>query len=219
VDCVVFDIDDTLYLERDYVRSGFVAVGERILQRYSIADFSDCAWALFESGVRGDIFDQALERVGVTKTSELISDLVATYRQHEPAISLLPDAERALNHFGKAHKLAVITDGPVASQSAKARALGVRQWTDDVILTGEFGPGFGKPHPRAFQLVEERTGASGPGCVYIADNPSKDFAGPRSLNWKTVRIRRPGGLHELAPSGPDVDHEITELSQLSGALE
>ena len=29
VDVVVFDLDDTLYLERDYVRSGFRAVGAR----------------------------------------------------------------------------------------------------------------------------------------------------------------------------------------------
>src|SRR5207302_9076607 len=36
--CVVFDIDDTLYLERDYVRSGFRAVGTWAEQWLRIPD-------------------------------------------------------------------------------------------------------------------------------------------------------------------------------------
>ena len=52
-------------------------------------------------------------------------------------------------------------------------------------------------------------------CVYVADNPTKDFAAPRALGWHTVRIRRPGGLHAgLAHSPHEVDHEITSLTEL-----
>ena len=38
--CVVFDIDDTLYLERDYVLSGFAAVGPWARDWLAIPDFA-----------------------------------------------------------------------------------------------------------------------------------------------------------------------------------
>ena len=61
---VVFDIDDTLYLERDYVRSGFRAVGEHVARSTGVDGFSDLAFALFEQGLRGHIFDETLLRLG-----------------------------------------------------------------------------------------------------------------------------------------------------------
>ena len=49
--------------------------------------------------------------------------------------------------------------------------------------------------------------------MYVADNPLKDFAGPKSLHWRTVRINRPGSLHADKSSGPDVDVEFESLSR------
>jgi putative hydrolase of the HAD superfamily len=52
----------------------------------------------------------------------------------------------------------------------------------------------------------------------VADNPAKDFAGPRSRGWRTVRVRREGSLHAAVASGDDVDAEINGLAELDGAL-
>jgi putative hydrolase of the HAD superfamily len=112
----------------------------------------------------------------------------------------------------------VVTDGPLPSQRRKAEALGVAAWADVVVFTDAFGPGFGKPHCRAFLEVEAVTGLRGPACAYVADNPAKDFAGPRSLGWTTVRIRRPHGLHQAVAGPPDVDFELPDLSELDGWL-
>src|SRR5687767_11665642 len=87
--CVVFDIDDTLYLERDYVRSGFRAVGEWARARLGISDFAERSWRLFEAGVRGSIFDDALTESGVQPDHALVRALVDVYRTHEPAIEML----------------------------------------------------------------------------------------------------------------------------------
>lgn len=215
---IVFDIDDTLYLERDYVRSGFNAVGRWLQDSRGVAGFGAAAWELFESGVRGDTFDRALVAVGLEKTPELIRELVSRYRNHEPEIAMLDDAAWAVNVYRAVGPIAFITDGPVASQRAKARALGLYDLSVHVILTGELGEGFGKPHPRAFELVAARTEASPSACVYIADNPLKDFRAPRMLGWKTIRARRPGGLHVETPSDDDVDHEVTDLGELRTIL-
>jgi len=210
-DLVVFDIDDTLYLERDYVRSGFTAV-ERAAAGLP-PDFASLAWELFESGRRGDIFDAALEHHA--DATARIPELVEIYRSHLPTIRPLPDAATALDVVRRDTAIAVVTDGPATSQRAKAAALGLSWLGPQLVLTADLGPSFGKPHPRAFELIEERTGVGGNRAVYVADNPAKDFGGPRSLGWSTVRIRRPGSLHEAVDSGDDVDVEVVDLAMFS----
>ncbi|NND03482.1 MAG: HAD family hydrolase [Acidimicrobiia bacterium] len=189
---VILDVDDTLYLERDYVRSGFNAVG-RFLSQLGVIDAGAELWAGFEAGVRGTAFNDLLRSRGlVAKVS--VDQLVTVYREHEPSIELLPDAKRALEMLGDRF-IGIITDGPSASQHAKINALGIRGLIDHVVVTSDFGPGFGKPHVRAFREMEDVSGLCGQNLVYVADNPVKDFLAPRELGWKTLRIRRPGGLH------------------------
>jgi len=215
---VVFDIDDTLYLERDYVRSGFTAAGAWARTELGVADFGDRAWAAFEAGVRGRIFDEALAACGVPANGSVVSQLVDVYRSHAPAIEPFPDVSVWLAGRPADFAVAVVTDGPRASQRAKAAALDLAGWADPIVFTEELGPGRGKPHPAAFARVEAATGLAGAACAYVADNPAKDFAGPRSRGWRTVRVRREGGLHATVASGDDVDAEIMAFAELDEAL-
>lgn len=209
VQCVVFDIDDTLYLERDYVRSGFAAASAAC----EVSGLADACWRLFLDGARGDTFDRALEACGVSRSAELIERLVGAYRSHLPDVRLEPDASNclpALEHL----RLGCITDGPATSQWAKINALGLRRWLSPVIVTAELGTGLGKPHIASFQAVEQVTGLPGPAHVYVADNPRKDFVTPRALGWYTVRVRRRGSLWEHVRSDKDVDVELNTLDDL-----
>jgi len=212
--CLVFDIDDTLYYERDYVRSGFAAVGVYAEREHGIAGLGPACWTLFESGVRGSTFDRALTDVGHAPDPALVTELIGVYRAHPPRIKLLPDAHAWL---GRAY-IGIVTDGPSASQRAKIAALELSAYVDRAVVTSELGPDAGKPDPRAFALLQGEAGRTGVECCYVADNPAKDFAGPRSLGWHTVRLRRADGLHAAAPSGPDVDREIVTLDELDEAL-
>ena len=56
---LVFDVDDTLYLERNYVRCGFEAAGAHA-ERLGISRFYETAWQVFERGARGNVFDLSL---------------------------------------------------------------------------------------------------------------------------------------------------------------
>jgi putative hydrolase of the HAD superfamily len=219
VTAVVFDIDDTLYLERDYVRSGFAAAGDWAKGELGVDDLADRAWAAFLDGERRTIFDTVLAAAtGAPADPAVVADLVAAYREHTPAIALSADAGPCLDAVAAAGPVGVVSDGPLASQRAKAGALGLDRWAAVVVLTAERGPGWGKPDPRPFALVQQRLGAAAGDCVYVADNPAKDFAGPRRLGWTTVRVRRPLGLHRDRPAGADVDHEIADLSGLAAVL-
>lgn len=188
----VLDIDDTLYLERDYVRSGFYAVGCWLAENRNVEDFFECAWTLFESGARGNIFDTVLEDLGIFD-KELVSRLVHFYRSHHPDISIQTDAMEFLRRH-KQDDLAIISDGYSNAQWAKIRALNLEQYVDKIIVTDDWGKEFWKPNPRAYILAQgERSPEE---CVYIADNPLKDFKAPARLGWApSVRIRRKESLH------------------------
>ena len=215
--CVVFDIDDTLYLERDYVRSGFEAAGVWAAQWIGCADFSERCWRRFVAGQRQSIFDEALRECGLAPAAELIQSLVAIYRTHKPSIALAPDADEALRTIREFAHIAVVSDGPATSQSRKAEALGLRSFADPVILTEILGNGFSKPHTRAFEQIQALRPADR--FIYAGDNPAKDFQAPRKLGWITVRVRRPGGLHFAMDNvGATPDHEMSDCSALPELL-
>ncbi len=218
VRCVVFDVDDTLYLERDYVRSGFRAVGEHARLELGVDGFFDRAWGAFSAGARGSVFDQVLKGYGL-EPGRIVPELVRIYRTHRPSISLLPDARDCLDRLHGQRALAAVTGGPASSQRAKAETLGLARWMAPILFTGDLGGGFEKPSPEAFRLVEEAVGAKGPACVYVADDPATDFRGPASLAWVTVRVRRPEGLHASVDGSERADVEIPDLSRLEEAID
>lgn len=218
---LVFDLDDTLYLERDYARSGFDAVGRWLRDELSVEGFSQICEELLNSGARGDIFDKALECLGRERNPALIKRLVEIYRSHEPVISLTEDSARYMARRARDIPLALITDGPLETQSSKVRALGLEGVIDRIVYTGALGPGFGKPHPRAFEIVESWARPFGAPLAYVADNPLKDFVTPRARGWLTVQVERPRRVHEVsAPSNEYLPHgKISNLDELDPMLD
>jgi putative hydrolase of the HAD superfamily len=168
-------------------------------------------------GGRRSIFDEVLLESGRQPTPELVSALVECYRTHTPSIGLAADASEALKAISRSVSIAVISDGPVASQSRKVEALGLRSFTSRIILTETLGIEFRKPHPRAFEMVRQCLPASV--YVYVADNPLKDFAAPKQLGWLTVRVRRPWGLHYMVENGEITpDYQMGDCSGLPEVL-
>jgi putative hydrolase of the HAD superfamily len=210
---VAFDLDDTLFPERAFVRSGFRVVSNYLQQSGLV---SRPLWpdleAAFDSGVRGHVFEHVLGAAGVQFTEAVVRTLVEVYRSHRlpsgpvrPDIRFYPDVERTLADLSAAGlRLGVISDGPLAAQRVKVEALGLESRVDAVILTDAWGRAFWKPHPRAFTEIAERLAAEPAACVYVADNPAKDFHGPAAAGWApSIRITRPDGLYGQTPGGAE----------------
>ena len=215
--CAVFDLDDTLFLERDYIRSGFEAVGLWVARWLHLSDFADRCWTEFNEGRRGNIFDLVLRQTDWVENPNLVAAMVAIYRTHMPSIELLPDARDALKELKGSCPIAVITDGPVTSQSRKVEALGIDFIASPIILTEVMGGQYRKPHPRAFEQIARDF--SSRTYVYIADNPLKDFNAPSALKWTTIRIRRRGSLHfDTENSAIRPDYELPDCSSLFDIL-
>lgn len=218
---VVCDLDDTLYLERDYVASGFKAVGGWAEEQMSLAEFGNVAWQLFQAGRRERIFDAALQELGVGGDSGLIQQMVEIYRGHKPAIALRDDVHDFLGGACGLGGLAIVTDGYREAQENKIAALRLGELGfSPIVVTDVWGRDYWKPHPRAFRLIADGFDSESFRFVYIADNAAKDFLAPNQLGWTTVQISRPGGLHTSQP--PTADHaptvRIDGFNQLLAAL-
>jgi len=130
---------------------------------------------------------------------------------HRPNIQLPADTKAFLGAVGK-EQLSLVTDGRAFGQWAKIDALGLHHRLRDIVVTDEWGKEFWKPHKRAFVQVQRDRDPSS--CIYIGDNPKKDFTAPRALGWQpSFRIKRPGSLHENDPTPCDV-REIESLYDL-----
>lgn len=217
---VVFDLDDTLYPERDFVVSGFRAVGTWLEQYRKIQDFAAHAEELFRHGRRDRIFNEALQSMKVPHDDALVSRLVEVYQQHKPEIILPPESGAVLDWCAGRFNLALITDGYREVQESKIVALGLAARIPCLVVTDALGREFWKPSPVPYRKVMERFGGQAAEYVYVADNPAKDFIGARQLGWRTIRIKRPGGEHAevVAEAGYDADISISCLCALERVL-
>ena len=208
---VVFDVDDTLYLERDYVRSGFEHVA-RVAGSgdEEVAAVGRWLWSAYEAGIRGDTFDRLLAAFPAIAHRQSVPELVAAYRTHTPAIHLTDGTAELLDGLAaRGLRLGALTDGPIESQSAKARALGLDRWFDPIVLTAALGPSAHKPGTIGFAAIAAEWALPAAELAYVGDNPLKDFAGPRSMGWLTVRLRGPDQLHrELEAPDPAFEPQL-----------
>lgn len=208
---IIFDLDDTLYLERDYVFSGFAAVAKwcedelGIDAATTLSEFRQ----LFDEGVRGETFDRWLMRRNLP-SDRWVVPMVEAYRRHTPQIRPFPHIPEMLSDLAKETTLALISDGFEPVQRGKLDALKLASHFDDITFTDSLGRDARKPSPAAFHALAKRKSVEPAHAVYVADNPLKDFRAARAAGMKSIRFRHPLGIYrdfepQTADDAPDWD--------------
>ena len=187
---VVFDLDDTLYPEDAYVRSGIVAACRLAAGLYGI-DHAVELLAQRDSGQR----DWLTALCALLPDGPSVRDcLLWTYRLHEPRIALSDEARQAVEAVvERAKAVAILTDGRSITQRLKLRALGLSDLP--AYISDEYG-GADKPDPTRFRAVVRDYPAAQ--YLYVADNQAKDFVTPKALGWRTIGVR--SGAAAIHPS-------------------
>ena len=188
IEGVIFDLDDTLYSEKQYVRSGYKKIGE-FLGR---GDAAEKLWSYFEDGKQA--IDAYLTEIG---EEDKKSECLKVYREQKPEIALYEGAiETILYLKAKGIKIGIITDGRPEGQRNKLKALGLVDVVDDIIITDELGgPQFRKPCDIAFRIIQNRWRFPYEHIVYVGDNLNKDFQACRQLGMRWKYFRNKDGLH------------------------
>ncbi|MCD7825504.1 MAG: HAD-IA family hydrolase [Clostridiaceae bacterium] len=188
---IIFDLDDTLYGEKKYVRSGYHAVAGILPQ---VEDCEGKLWRAFEKGKSA--FDEVLKNEGIY-TDELKQKCLRAYRFQQPDIHLYDGVLDMLVQLKAAgYKLGIITDGRPEGQRAKIEALGIEKYVDHVIITDELGGiEYRKPNDTAFRMMKEKLDVEYSEMCYVGDNIKKDFVAPEKLGMRCIWFRNKDGLY------------------------
>lgn len=218
---VAFDLDDTLYDESTYVAGGLAAVAAHGADRFgwSAERSREELSAILAREGRGHVFDVWLAAHGVTGRAE-VARCVEVYRGHAPRLTLLPEADRALDALAAAgHRLYLVTDGHKRVQARKVEALGLGPRFRRILITHRFGRVHAKPSTYCFELIRRAERCAWAEMAYVGDNPAKDFVALNPLGVLTVRVLT--GMHRgvVARPGFDAQHCIPSLDALVPLIE
>lgn len=215
---LIFDLDDTLYVERTYVESGFKAVAHFLKSEFNLNDkdsFDEMIQILDNDG-RGKIFNSILIRNNIF-SKKLLSICLRVYRQHTPKISLNKPAQIFLEKY-KNHPLYLVTDGNKNVQAKKIEALNLRRYFKGIFITHRYGIRNAKPSIYCFDLIRKIENSIWSEMVYVGDNPTKDFVNLNPLGVKTVRVLTGEYRHLAPPKKYDAKYVIDSLETLEVIL-
>ena len=213
---ILFDLDDTLYDEMQFVKGGFEAVSSYTSKNANVNQnvVYQLLLDVLEKHGRGQTFDIALKKLGLYNKN-LIPKLVEVYRTHKPKLSLYSEVRTVLSTLRKqGYKLGLITDGNVKVQRNKVEALKIKDFFDCIIFSDEYGIEKQKPNSFPYRKVMEELKVSARETIYIGDNPYKDFVSAKKLGIFTIRIMRGQYKNLKAKKEYEADCQIKSLYKI-----
>jgi putative hydrolase of the HAD superfamily len=190
IEAVLFDLDDTLYPQKEWLDGAWEAVASAA--RGYGADEDRMHRALLEiagqGSDRGRIIDRALEAIGAAGVP--VQPLVRAFLAHRPQrLECYPGAQDAVAQIRRHVPVALVTDGDPDLQRAKLSLLGLTDAFDTVVLSDELGREHRKPDPAPFRrALELLGGVDASRAVVVGDRPDKDVAGAAAAGMRVVRV-------------------------------
>lgn len=185
---IVFDLDDTLYLQADYKRSGFLAVATWLeinsgfAAESSYSEFEQIGQEMGASYPR--VFDDFVIRRKLP--ASLTKSLVQEFITHKPQIKCFDGVQSLLRQLIQHYKVGILTDGRQTSQIKKVQALGLDSLISWILYSDSLK--LEKPATELYAWFENHFELSSHQLLYVGDNPNKDFIGAKNRGWKTIRV-------------------------------
>lgn len=209
---VAFDLEDTLYQEIDFLKSGYHAVADYLSASLGIDDLYKEMIDAYLAGEK-DVFQKVMDDHQLFIEKSVLTDV---YRYHIPQIYLDSEVRPVLEQLHAQYHLALITDGRPKTKRNIINALGLSEFFDwsDVYISDEVG------HLKTTPYSFEKIMATYPDCqyLYVGDNPAKDFLVSNRLGWTTVCLLNNGqNIHPqdfTLPAGYLPQRKIKDITEL-----
>lgn len=214
---IIFDLDDTLYQEMQFVRAGFRRVASYISQKYNLNQkkaYGALLKALKERG-RGKVFDIALETLGLPNKKKTVLKMVSMYRYQDSKLVLYSEArEVLLNLKDKQYRLGLITDGNARVQRHKVELLGLEYFFDCMIFSREYGIKNEKPSLMIFKKCLHKLRVEPGESILVGDNLYKDFISAKKLGICTLRVMRGQFKDVVLNKEYEADYRVNSLKKI-----
>ena len=213
---VVFDLDDTLFKEIDFLKSAFHDISEIITKNNGISQDIVYNDLMKFYGNKENALECVIKKYDLKCSLEYLLNF---YRTHMPRLIFSKSNTILLNELKlRGIKLCVLTDGRIIQQQNKIKALGISSYFSEIIISEEFGSE--KPNIKNYKHFENKFGRGH--YYYIGDNIKKDFISPNSLNWTTICLLDNGcNIHKQNFNVPQEylpTHRVLDLIEVKEVL-
>lgn len=198
---VFFDLDDTLYDQREPFRNGLKTLdgyegmkkipADALFRRFR--HHSDVLWEQYKTGaltlgrMRVERLQRTLADFGIRAYEEDCIAFQQAYQEGQYRIRLHAGAADCLKQLREAGcLLGIVTNGPRSHQTRKLEALGIETYIPRTRWFISGAVGMAKPDPELFAYVNEMTGTEPAGCVMVGDSLVNDVRGAAGAGWRTV---------------------------------
>ncbi|MCF7560041.1 HAD family hydrolase [Sabulilitoribacter multivorans] len=210
---VVFDLDDTLYNEIDFLKSAYKEISVKISKEVSVKSLIIYNQMLEWFYNNHNVFERVIKAYN---SSLNVEELLNIYRTHRPNLQLEKSKVGVLNDLKKRGVfMGLLTDGRSHQQRSKIEALKLNNWISEIVISEEFGSE--KPDVNNYKYFENVFGEAQ--YSYIGDNIKKDFVTPNKLGWTTICLNDNGlNIHKQTTSMVQKEYlaqyKIDEFSEL-----
>jgi haloacid dehalogenase superfamily, subfamily IA, variant 1 with third motif having Dx(3-4)D or Dx(3-4)E len=177
---IVFDLDDTLFNEIDYLQSAFKEIARYIESNFHKINIYNFMLNCFYENK--NVFTEINNCYSLQVPTK---DYISIYRRHFPDIKLNQGVRDTLIGLKKEKNIiGLITDGRSISQRNKIKALGLDNIfsNDNIVISEEFGTE--KPNFKNYEYFHDKYPNAS--YYYIGDNTNKDFLAPNLLGWTSI---------------------------------
>ncbi len=177
---IFFDVDDTLYNQREPFEKAFqtvfghiknVDINKLYSDRHKYSD------EVFEKSCKGEITMEEMYIYRISKAFEAqgikVSDKSALDFQYE---------------YSKNINIGIITNGLTKHQKNKIKNLGLYKWIEDKNIFISEDVGFAKPDKSIFKAAEKAFLSKD--IYYVGDSFKNDIEGGYNAGWKTVWLNK-----------------------------
>ena len=205
---LLIDLDDTIYLERDYVLSVYRSIADLLTPKHAEQSYHYLEYEFLKYG-RRELLDRWRKFYQLPLE---LNELIEIYRSTDPIITLDKTTRTVLEKLTAVHTTILVTDGSPIVQHKKIEALGLSSLFDHLFICQEHG--LTKPDKSLLLELLNQFGAMREECVVIGDDPYADINPAVEANIQSIRIRC-GRFESLAN-----DHKPTyEYSSLTDVTE
>ncbi len=222
-----FDLDDTLYSSTDLSRKARMTAVEHMITKGLDMDPNEAYEALMRVVKRyGSNYGNHLDRfftdeLGRPPDYRMIAAAVIAYH-HTKFVNMRPyphTVETVMELRIRGYRLGVITDGLPVKQWEKLIRLGLDDFFDVVLVSGDVGVGLDKPDPEVFKLALQRAGTGPEDSVMVGDKLHTDIDGANKAGLTSIWLRTPRDAADLPDQlGIKPDYVITDIREVLGIV-
>ncbi|MDR0603977.1 MAG: HAD hydrolase-like protein [Bacteroidales bacterium] len=190
---IIFDLDDTLYPQIEYTRQCLL-YSSSLIAKISNRNQSEIEHILNHilenKGIEyRHIYNDLFEQISFDGMPYL-KDILAKFWQCQPILQLYESTYDVLNELKGKFILALLTDGYEKTQEYKINNLQIRHFFDSILITDSLGVKNRKPSVIPYSVMLNNINIPACNCIYVGNDPNKDFVGAKQLGLKTIRINQ-----------------------------